>query len=393
MIHPLNFFRAQSLLPALMFAFLLPIHADYTTTGNLTYAKVLYSRPPENLPETTEAANVRFATVRAIATSNGNVYPALTDASGAFSFSVSDGEAVDLWVYARGANVEVVSDSESFDSYSNHYKAQLNGAPITGGNNSDYSLTDTSVSGAYNIFDQLQRGRLFFESLGYTLPGNLLCVWSAEGTYFDPDLDILFIREGSGLSNHDPDEFDDDIILHEFGHYLIELLGRDDSQGGMHTVTDEYDLRLSWSEGLAHFISSAVRNNPGQIDALESNPGSTTTLASSFYIDDELHHDSGNEVAVANFLWNLWLDDSRSGEVFSAVFAMGDTGNWPSGTLSYGVTLDLFRDLYSATDISAHVADLELSYYNDDYSNYTSSQPFTLSGENQSLTGLSFHPQ
>ena len=47
-------------------------------------------------------------------------------------------------------------------------------------------------------------------------------------------------------------EFDDDIILHELGHYVLGNFSRDNSPGGAHSLSGHYDIRLTWSWPLAY---------------------------------------------------------------------------------------------------------------------------------------------
>lgn len=63
----------------------------------------------------------------------------------------------------------------------------------------------------------------------------------------------------------DPDEYDDDIILHEFSHYMVEHYSADSSRGGSHRdrLVDPY---LAYGEGLAYFLSSAIRDDPTMTD-------------------------------------------------------------------------------------------------------------------------------
>jgi hypothetical protein len=52
-----------------------------------------------------------------------------------------------------------------------------------------------------------------------------------------------------GEEDSDTDEYDPFVILHEFGHYLENQLGRSDSIGGPHARGDKLDLRVAFSEG------------------------------------------------------------------------------------------------------------------------------------------------
>lgn len=78
---------------------------------------------------------------------------------------------------------------------------------------------------------------------------------SVAGTFFDPGTNRVFLR---GIVADD-DGFDDDIVLHELGHFVSVNWSSDDSPGGFHSITDLLDPRLAWSEGWAHYFSSVVR--------------------------------------------------------------------------------------------------------------------------------------
>jgi hypothetical protein len=69
------------------------------------------------------------------------------------------------------------------------------------------------------------------------------------------DGDQLYIL---GAEDVDTDEFDDHVIVHEWGHYFESKLSRSDSPGGVHAVGDEKDPRLSWSEGWGNGLSAIL---------------------------------------------------------------------------------------------------------------------------------------
>src|SRR2546427_5497337 len=106
----------------------------------------------------------------------------------------------------------------------------------------------------------------------HVVPPDVTAFWSAlnspgaggakeaiGSTYFDATTNtISFIGDRAV----DSDEFDDSVILHEYGHLVAAAFSRDSSPGGIHVLGDALDPRVAWSEGWANFFSSAVRNNP-----------------------------------------------------------------------------------------------------------------------------------
>src|SRR4029450_5511629 len=89
-------------------------------------------------------------------------------------------------------------------------------------------------------------------------------------SYFDPANNRAFIL---GDRSRDSDEFDDSVIVHEYGHMLAARFSRDDSPGASHGVGDMLDPRVAWSEGWANFFSCMVRNDQFFRDSMGPNGG------------------------------------------------------------------------------------------------------------------------
>ncbi len=63
----------------------------------------------------------------------------------------------------------------------------------------------------------------------------------------------------------DPDEWDDVIILHEFGHYFVHHFSHDDSPAGPHRDM-LVDPLLAYGEGVAYFFAALVKQDPHVVD-------------------------------------------------------------------------------------------------------------------------------
>ncbi len=61
-----------------------------------------------------------------------------------------------------------------------------------------------------------------------------------------------------GKSGVDTDEFDDHVIVHEWGHFLESKLARSDSPGGKHSYGDLLDPRVALSEGFCNALSAMI---------------------------------------------------------------------------------------------------------------------------------------
>ncbi len=131
----------------------------------------------------------------------------------------------------------------------------------------------------------------------------------------------------------DPDQYDDDIILHEFGHYFVHHFSADASSGGTHRDR-QVDPWLAYGEGVAYFWSSMVRADATMVD---------NYLGDYRFIDYEAVTQQGvarddfvgttdgtlsgrlREEIVAGILWDIY-DGASDAEPFDRV-AIGAEGS------------------------------------------------------------------
>ena len=77
-------------------------------------------------------------------------------------------------------------------------------------------------------------------------------------SHYDGDSKLYILGDEGG----DTDEFDDHIIIHEWGHYFEEKFSRSDSLGGSHSEGDMLDMRLAFGEGWGNAFSAIATDNP-----------------------------------------------------------------------------------------------------------------------------------
>ena len=131
---------------------------------------------------------------------------------------------------------------------------------------------DSQISGVYNMLDVFTSSVELISSVSSKEMPVVNAFWEPQksyyGTYFCPtDTKWGSCPQGKGMyllggnaNGGDTDEYDDDVLWHEFGHYLESYVGVDDSPGGAHYLTEnDYDLRLSWSEGWGGFFPTAIK--------------------------------------------------------------------------------------------------------------------------------------
>ncbi len=237
-----------------------------------------------------------------------------------------------------------------------------------------------SLSGAFNILDVATRGaEKAIEMAGRPPSAELLIGWTPGtvfgsgtiGTYFvgdDPTQRIAGIELSGGAGGPDPDsgdhdEFDDDVILHEYGHFMAYSFSKPAEAGGTHYLNDStQDIRLAWSEGWATFLSAAVRESPVMVNTRGGDPGHPEHDFS-YAFDIEAPHSAiltaigtpleehgvytTSEVSVSSVLWDLYDSRNESGDRY----ALGLRGVWDVFarlvTAPSNVSLETFADFFA----------------------------------------------
>jgi len=275
---------------------------------------------------------IRFATIDMVDQSGRVLVTTRSDATGAYDLGAVWPNRFQIRAVAAAYTDKNIQKARVEDFSGAVYAVIL---PATW-DSTDLSLSvngTAEVAGAFNILDVLQRG---FEMVDARQPDSLTgskAFWepnSKFGTYYCqgvsanecPRGEGIYVANGPNRQNiFDPDEFDDDVIWHEFGHFVAATLSRDDSLGGTHELDKPTgDLRLAWSEGWGDYFAVAVKawlhsqGNDAALSGAASLPISTyvdSTADSAFYFDLGVasgvaaHRYADSELAVARILWNL----------------------------------------------------------------------------------------
>lgn len=127
------------------------------------------------------------------------------------------------------------------------------------------------------------------------------------GTYFQPKEGVAYIN---GRRNRDSDEFDDHVIAHEYGHFLMDAFSRESSPGGDHGFGEQLDPRLAWSEGWGNFFAAATTGSPRYVDTGVVRGRQGVLLSVDLENDAPTGDRPGiwSEHTVASLLWD-WYDD------------------------------------------------------------------------------------
>lgn len=297
---------------------------------------------------------IRQATVQLLdETGTALIDSTVSDDSGMYSVSVDAGTNVMLRVLAetkRAGNlswdVEIrnnvdtsanpppleqrpkyAMDSSVFGSGATNQTRNLTATTGWGGS----SYTGPRVAAPFAILDAIYSAMTFVatEDPAANFPA-LDAFWSADNKSADPqdidagDLPTSFYNGQSqlfllGTDGIDTEEFDDHVVVHEWGHYFEDNFSRSDNIGGSHFVrTDELDMRVAFGEGFATALAAMALGDPLYCDTGWNGSGNQT----GFGIDAETGNPQSdgwyNELSLINLIYDLW-DSNNDGADTSSI--------------------------------------------------------------------------
>jgi len=328
---------------------------------------------------------VRFATVEAVNAIDGTTVLAsgVTDALGNYSISLSSAATI----YVRVISSTTSPAVNVKDMTNTLYSVAGSSINASGASSANIQVPSTSpASGAFNMMDVFTTGAQFIQSLSGSYPPALTAYWQEGniyyGTYFCSGAPDASCPYGEGIyvlniPNVDTDEYDDDVLWHEYGHFIANKYSRDDSPGGAHYLTsNDLDLRLSWSEGWGDFMPTAIKywlanGTTTQQALLSTTPG----MATSMYVDTSNgYFDFGNpggapyvyasgEVAIAKILIGLRSNVGMQ-DVWDTFASSNMTGSVEQ------VNLEVFFDAWNSLakpSMTAYLIDRLIFYSSDTY--------------------------
>ncbi len=212
-----------------------------------------------------------------------------------------------------GSRPLYVLDGAAFDSTAQNLTRDELAATGWGGT----SYTGTRASGPFAILDAIYTGMLFVVSADPNADfAPMDAYWSVNNTLASPsditagrlsasfyrsDLDSLFLL---GDANVDTEEFDDHVVVHEWGHYFEDNFSRSDSIGGPHALGQSIDARLAFGEGWASALAAMALDEPLYCDT--GPPG--TSGGFGFNAETSGFGVQGwfNEISVVTFIYDLF---------------------------------------------------------------------------------------
>jgi len=193
--------------------------------------------------------------------------------------------------------------------------------------------------------------------------------WSTQnitsGTYYD-GLDNIVLQ---GDQQGDSDEYDDHIVIHEWGHYFEKSFSRADNIGGSHGSGEHLDIRVAFGEGFGNALSAIVTDDPIYFDTL-GNSGWNMN------IEDATHETPGwfSEASIQRILYDLYDNNSDGTDKISLGFKpiyktlVNGQRNTPAFTSIFSFINELKKANPNSTDkIDDIVADESIATIEDSY--------------------------
>lgn len=327
-----------------------------TISGNLSYDFVPHNSNNIGLDyAATEARPIRGVTVELLNENAQIIAQTEASASGSYQFNVAANTLVQVRVKAHLVNSGLPGwDVSVNDNTRTNALYTMAGQLLSSGKiNSQRHLHASSgwggngyvaerVAAPFAIVDTLYQALTHMEAAGFTQrlpavqfrwsPTNITAA-SPTGDYTSGEIGTSFYDGEAiyllGEAENDLDEYDAHIVLHEWIHYLEDVLVRTDSLGGAHGYGDRLDMRVAFSEGLANAMSAMLLGDSLYRDALgvQQSEGFVYDVAASNHI----YRGWFNEASIESILYNYYTSSTDKaarnlGDILQALTAESYVG-------------------------------------------------------------------
>lgn len=329
----------------------------FTVKGTINYTDRLYTGSNGGAFSGTTIRPARRVDVSVVDVESGGKVDHLvstkTNAFGAFSVTIPNnidgvGEGtrdIRLHVNASNEACAVISAGGTYYQYRSPTFYDWPGGTLDFGTR---NITQ-SASGPFSIADTILQGRDYVIARGES--GKFVYVKWAVGNEAQIGTSAFYSKSENGGTIYltggptNPDEFDDDVILHEYGHLVLHKYSFDKSPGGSHTWFTGTNAKLAWSEGWASFFNAAVRNTRYYVDHTAMSQGVVNLETIHLYAQGDTV-----EGAVAGSLYDIFDTSSDSPDALSD----GITRTWHVMTNYYEAASPCdVRDFYDGWKANA----------------------------------------
>ncbi len=272
---------------------------------------------PTGASRATALRPARFVEVALVDAGGATLATGHTDATGRFTLpGPRDAAAVEIRARLedRGITLSVSPDPDGQAVHTLRVPVTSPRAPL------EVTATDANpagYAGAFHILDTAYTGLDAVRRwTGRTLPP-LAVYWgrgiTTEWSYYRGErparsgrymLELLGGRRGQQTTT-DTDEHDEAIVLHEVGHFVMDMLSSNSSTGGSHPSGYLLDPGLAWEEGRATWFATAVRGDPRYEDTIGIEGTGELRVNHNLERNATPPRGIGSESSVADVLWDL----------------------------------------------------------------------------------------
>jgi len=193
-----------------------------------------------------------------------------------------------------------------------------------------------------------------------------------------------------GDANGDTDEYDNHIIIHEWGHYFESKFSRADSIGGSHGPGEYLDIRVAFGEGWGNSWSAIATDDPIYYDTMDNkqsngffiNIESQTAENPGWYSESSIQrilydlydsNDDGEDTLSLGFkpIYDVLVGSQKTTPAFTSIFSFITylKEQNPSVTdkidsILSSENIDSIQDIYGSTIDSHQYSDMSNGYIN-----------------------------
>lgn len=168
--------------------------------------------------------------------------------------------------------------------------------------------------------------------------------------YVSSDQPAIFVL---GEADKNTDEYDQHVILHEFGHYFEDQFSRYDSIGGVHAFDEKLDPRVAFSEGFSHAFAAMILGDPIYRDS----KGHAQQSGFGVDLENDLTAQTGwfNEVTIASIIYDVFDEHPDYGDHISGGF----DAIYKTMTSEAFMSSNFFSTIYSFSEALTTVTDVD----------------------------------
>lgn len=312
-------------------------------SGKITFDSVPHNTTSNGLDYNSVTQKpARAVTVQALSSANAVLASTTTDANGNYSLTVNANTDMSLRVLAemKKSGSAPNWDFMVVDNTSNGAEYSLAGATFNSGSanmtrdvNAPSGWNGTSYAAPrsaapFAILDAVYQAynKVLSAAPATQFPA-LKLNWSVNNTPSDGNIgqgeigttyyenDQIYIL---GQANNDTDEYDDHVVIHEWGHYFEDNFSRADSIGGQHSGADKLDMRVAFGEGWGNAWSGIATDDPMYRDS----SGTSQSQGFSINVDNNNPSNKGwySEASIQAILYDLYDAGTESGDPVSLGF-------------------------------------------------------------------------